>query len=587
MHRPLVSIIIPTFNRAAIITDTLDSVKNQKYNNWECFIIDDGSNDNTEEVVQNYSNHDIRFHYIKKQNGGSASARNEGLKYASGQYVLFLDSDDLLHPDMISKHIRVLQEKPETKMTISNFVCFSVSEKKRNLIKNIDWSNKITENFTHDILFRWDNKFSIHLFNVLIDKRALEDIKFDETLRAKEDWLFFTNLSYKIGNNIQYIDKELGYYRIHNQNKEQKNPIFFSEYYKVLFLIYETTKGRPEENLFYERLKKEILAIHQKQAAICQEKWKPQSLISVIMPAFNSEKFISESIDSVLAQTYPLWELIVIDDGSTDSTAEIVKHYAQKDNRIKYYYQTNQRQGRARNNGISKSQGEWIAFLDHDDLWIPEKLEKQLDCAIRQQVDLVFSNVYISRSPYNSLDDTHITSTGIFHGNDALKTFLAGNRIPILSTLVRKSAVQNCGGFEEHPSIQNADDYLLWLNMLANNYSFFGMPDRLAIYRLHTAQASGTDPYCHEQVIHIFNSFFKAPAALDGYFKIIKLWWYKDWYCRVAKDYKSALRILNSLKTNESLKLVANTTKIILLISGLKISKLAIRVLIFLKVRLI
>jgi glycosyltransferase involved in cell wall biosynthesis len=282
MHRPLVSIIIPTFNRSAIISDSLDSVKNQKYTNWECLIVDDGSSDNTDEVVQNYSKNDTRFHYIKKQNGGSASARNEGLKYATGQYVLFLDSDDLLHADMISEHIKVFLEKPQTKMTISNFVCFSVDTKNRNLIKNIDWSNKITENFTHDILFRWDNKFSIHLFNVLIDKNVLGDIKFNETLRAKEDWLFFANISYKIGNDIEYIDKELGYYRVHDQNKEQKNPILFSEYYKVLFLIYETTKGRLEESLFYERLKTDILAIHQKQATVCQNHQKKSYIIRKI-----------------------------------------------------------------------------------------------------------------------------------------------------------------------------------------------------------------------------------------------------------------------------------------------------------------
>ena len=86
-------------------------------------------------------------------------------------------------------------------------------------------------------------------------------------------------------------------------------------------------------------------------------------LVSIIMPAFNSQRYISESIESIIAQTYTNWELIVVDDGSTDRTAEIVSTFTKSDNRIRYIYQENQRQGKARNAGISISKGEWIAFL--------------------------------------------------------------------------------------------------------------------------------------------------------------------------------------------------------------------------------
>ncbi len=309
-------------------------------------------------------------------------------------------------------------------------------------------------------------------------------------------------------------------------------------------------------------------------------------LVSIIMPAYNSERFIAESIESVLAQTYPHWELIVIDDGSNDSTASIIKEYSKNDSRIKYYYQENQKQGRARNNGISKSNGDWIAFLDHDDLWAPEKLAKQVEFINNNNVDLVFSDGYIFNSSDKNTDQAFQIKTGFYKGNDALKLFLQCNRIPMLSVLVSKNAIDACGGFEEHPDIQNADDYLLWLRMLAKGFSFYGMPDKLVYYRLHENQASGNDPYNHEQAINIFNSFFDAPPALTTFYKQNKLNWYKNWYCRIADNKSSASKILNSLVKMNSIKIIAFITTMAMVFGGLKFSKKVMQKLILLKIKI-
>jgi glycosyltransferase involved in cell wall biosynthesis len=97
--------------------------------------------------------------------------------------------------------------------------------------------------------------------------------------------------------------------------------------------------------------------------------------ISAIIPAYNAGRFINRTIDSVLAQTFKDFELIVVDDGSTDNTAEIVKNYGSK---VKYIYQQNAGDGPARNAGIKAAAGKWLAFLDHDDEWLPEKLDEQI-----------------------------------------------------------------------------------------------------------------------------------------------------------------------------------------------------------------
>jgi glycosyltransferase involved in cell wall biosynthesis len=98
--------------------------------------------------------------------------------------------------------------------------------------------------------------------------------------------------------------------------------------------------------------------------------------ISVIIPAFNAGRFINRTINSVLAQTYKDYELIVVDDGSTDNTAEAVKSYGTK---VRYIYQPNAGDGSARNTGLNAAKGRWIAFLDHDDEWLPEKLVSQMN----------------------------------------------------------------------------------------------------------------------------------------------------------------------------------------------------------------
>jgi glycosyltransferase involved in cell wall biosynthesis len=99
-------------------------------------------------------------------------------------------------------------------------------------------------------------------------------------------------------------------------------------------------------------------------------------MISVVIPAFNAGGFIRRAIDSVLSQTYLDYEIIVVDDGSTDNTAEVVKSYSSK---VRYIYQKNAGDGPARNTGIAAAKGDWIAFLDHDDEWLPEKLQLQID----------------------------------------------------------------------------------------------------------------------------------------------------------------------------------------------------------------
>ena len=118
------------------------------------------------------------------------------------------------------------------------------------------------------------------------------------------------------------------------------------------------------------------------------------SHISIIMPCYNAASFIAQAMDSVLAQTFENWEMLVVDDCSTDASAAIIQEYARQDSRIRYY-RTDSPSGSPsipRNIGLEHARGEYIAFLDSDDLWLPEKLEEQLSFLVTHKLDFVYSD---------------------------------------------------------------------------------------------------------------------------------------------------------------------------------------------------
>jgi len=216
------------------------------------------------------------------------------------------------------------------------------------------------------------------------------------------------------------------------------------------------------------------------------------SKVSVIMPAYNAANHISHAIESVLKQTYSDWELIVIDDGSTDNTADIVKQYTEQDSRIRYLWQLNGKQGKARNKGISISKGEIIAFLDADDLWLPEKLEKQIDKFHNLTADLIYS------SSYTFVKDFDISNAGLISteeiclsGETGFEILLNKNLVLILTVLCRKDAIYRAGNFSEDTAI--AEDYHLWLKMLLTGSRFYGMNEITAAYHFNPQSFTGND----------------------------------------------------------------------------------------------
>ena len=232
------------------------------------------------------------------------------------------------------------------------------------------------------------------------------------------------------------------------------------------------------------------------------------SKVSVIMPAFNAANYIEEAIQSIINQTYKNWELIVVDDGSTDRTSELFKTFAATDSRIKYYYQSNSKQGYARNTGIKNSEADLIAFLDADDLWLPTKLAVQLAVFNESDCDLLFSNAYIFESKFeinsfNSFSKNFQVIASEYQNEAGLSEFLYYNRIPTLTALFKKKIIHNAGFFSSRAV---CEDYEMWLKLLVMGYKFKSISTPLAAYRVHQNSSTSNDKLAIDDCIDVIHS---------------------------------------------------------------------------------
>lgn len=228
------------------------------------------------------------------------------------------------------------------------------------------------------------------------------------------------------------------------------------------------------------------------------ENHKP--LVSIIIPLYNGERYIGDAIESVICQTYTDWELLVVDDGSTDSGLSRIINYLNNP-RISYHKKENGGSASARNFGLAMARGEFIALLDQDDTWIPEKLSLQMSC-FTEEIDLVFSDARII-GPDGEQTRLHLEpGSGIYSGAEAFRQLIHGRFfLPVLTVVCRASTMKKVGGFNENHHIMKADDFDLWARMLLVGARFFGMQQCTACYRVHTGQSSVNDPANTTQVV--------------------------------------------------------------------------------------
>lgn len=233
-------------------------------------------------------------------------------------------------------------------------------------------------------------------------------------------------------------------------------------------------------------------------------------LISVIIPAYNAEKTIAKTLRSVLAQTYTNFELLVIDDGSQDATLAIVKNTS--DSRIKPFFYPHQGHSASRNHGLSHAVGEYIAFLDADDLWTPDKLEAQLH-ALQTHPEAV---VAYSWTNFIDQDDrflrsgSYIKVTGNVYSRLLGTNFIENGSNP----LICRAALAAVGKFDE--TLITSPDWDMWLR-LAARYAFVCVEAPQVLYRVSTQSVSANIPGLEQSCLRILDrNFAAAPAEIQA-----------------------------------------------------------------------
>lgn len=232
-------------------------------------------------------------------------------------------------------------------------------------------------------------------------------------------------------------------------------------------------------------------------------------LVSIVTPVYNSEKFISETIDSIQNQTYKHWELILVDDCSSDNSYDIISEYIKNDKRIRYIkLEKNSGAAVSRNTGIKNAKGRFIAFLDSDDIWLPEKLEKQVKYMLDKKIGFTFTSYRYMKEDGTKTNKVAKAPYKIDY-NGLLKNTIIG-----CSTVVLDRKI--VGNFLM-PLVRKGQDTATWLMILRNQKYAYGIEEILVDYRLVGNSLSSNKIKALKRTWNIYRSVEKINVFKSTY----------------------------------------------------------------------
>jgi len=295
---------------------------------------------------------------------------------------------------------------------------------------------------------------------------------------------------------------------------------------------------------------------------------KTMPLVSVVIPVFNGANYLPEAIESVLKQTYVNWELLVVDDGSTDETWEIIRSYGSV---VRGIRKENGGVASALNCGLQAATGVFIAWLSHDDLFLPEKLERQVQfLQEHEQFRACYTDYYIIDAQGSTI--TEIESP-YYPRIEAIKKLFAGVYINGSSMMVKRSCFEIVGLFNDR--LRYTQDAEMWLRIL-NRFEIGRVPEKLLKYRIHRAQGSRNVEVHKAETVLMFRQVLDqlglvtifpelAPSAHEPQIKAWAHLWLADtvginrgWYDFADEEYARAIAIYPSWLNSARLKRVLN-----------------------------
>jgi len=218
------------------------------------------------------------------------------------------------------------------------------------------------------------------------------------------------------------------------------------------------------------------------------------NFVSIVIPVYNGSEYLEKTVNSILSQDYTSFELLLVNDGSTDNSKEIIADLINKDSRIKAFHKENGGVAAARNYGIDKAEGDLIAFCDQDDLWLPTKLSQQIPLFENEKVGLVYCGAIAEYTNLNK--EIKLNVDNECRGN-AFDNLIQVNTITSCTVVARKNLLQQTSAFDDNRELMGVDDWLAWLKLsLVCEFDF--IEDHAAIHVFHGENYSSNEEKMHK-----------------------------------------------------------------------------------------
>lgn len=502
---PKISLIIPVYNAAQYLRQCLTGVIQQSLKNIEIICIDDGSTDESLQILRQYAARDNRITVLQQKNAGAGAARNLGINCADGEFIAFMDADDF-YPDS-----EVLHTLYRTARKHNVLICGgSVQQLQDKRIVSDASALETGYVFTADGLISYsDYQFDYGYWRFIYQRQFLieNQLYFPDYLRGQDPPFFIKAMI--LAQNFYALQRPTYVYRVAHKTliwNERKLTDFFRSTRDCLLLskqhnltrlhckiaahlhykvIQEALRQLPHNlivaNAVYETLQAldtQKFPLTQLPDIYARYQHLPQPQISVLMTAYNAQDYIAEAIESILQQTFQDFEFIIVNDGSTDDTANIIQHYAQQDSRIRFINNSlNRGLIAVLNQGLELCRGEYIARMDADDISTPERFAKQIQY-LQQHPEVGILSGWLQYFPHNH------TST-IAHHKEIVRysDVLRGWCINHGTVMMRKSLIDEYK-LRYNPDFPHSEDYELWSRAIRYT-QIHNLPEVIYLYRKH------------------------------------------------------------------------------------------------------
>jgi glycosyltransferase involved in cell wall biosynthesis len=477
----LVSAIISTYNSEKFLSGCLEDLEHQTIaDKMEIIVVNSGSQENEETIVYEYQQKYNNIVYIKTdQREGIYSAWNRAAKVARGSFLTNANTDDRHRDDALEIMAETLLANPDIALVYGDQICTDTP--------NCTFTNHHAINMAK----RPEYSFERLLFGCCVGSQPMwrktlhnEIGYFDETLTCAGDWDFWLRISRRY--KFKHIPEFLGLYYYNKDGIEHGR--------KIHSLYERYIVGKRYGNPYIS-----VIPLYHS---------KGNPLVSVIMPAYNAAEYIAEAIESVLIQNYRNFELIIVDDGSTDNTKEIVASF--KDDKIKYFYKNNGGPSGARNLAIKKAKGQYIMPLDADDMMTPDFITRHLsEFEKHPDVDLVYSDVLLidkNSTPIRIMNKPEYQDRRYLIRD----LFRAGHPIVPFRLGIKRSVFEKIGFYDE--SLLVGEDYDMMRRFVKAGLNPHHLSESLHLRRMRTDSLSGNfsaqKADCHFEVIRRFADTF-------------------------------------------------------------------------------